>query len=80
MGKHPLLNPESTHYQLWAGTESIEMIERMFSDEELIAWCKITITQYRLRIGKKDSVESDIKKIKTYEAYLDYLQTKVGHT
>lgn len=76
---HPLLNPDSKHYEIWSGTQAVEMMERMFSDEELIAWCKVTIMKYRLRIGKKDAIESDAKKIATYEAYLDYLQKKVGH-
>jgi len=76
---HPLLNPDSKHYELWTGCEAVEMMERMFNTDELIAWCKCTIMKYRLRVGKKDSIESDTKKIKTYEDYLEFLQAKQGH-
>ena len=76
---HPLLNPDSPHYQLWSGKESIEVIESTLSTEELISGCKFNILKYRLRIGKKDDIEKDMQKIKTYEAYLAYLQQKAGH-
>lgn len=79
MSKHPLLNPNSTHYQLWSGVESIELIESYLTVDELIGACKFNILKYRLRIGKKDDLEKDMTKIKTYEDYLAYLQAKQGH-
>lgn len=73
--KHPLLNDESKHYEMIGGVEAIEEMEKMFTREELMAWAKLTAMKYRLRIGKKDAPEKEIKKIKTYEAYYKYLES-----
>jgi hypothetical protein len=42
----------------------------------LIAWAKITAMKYRLRVGKKDDPIKEIEKIKTFEAYYEYLRNK----
>lgn len=70
---HPLLNPESSHYSMADGIEAIERMEQMYTTQELMAWAKITAMKYRLRIGKKDSPDKEIKKIKTFEDYYSYL-------
>ena len=75
--KHPLLNPDSPHYLMVDGVEAIERMEQMYGTLELMNWSKLTAMKYRLRIGKKDSVESDAKKIATYEAYYEYLGSKL---
>ncbi len=76
--KHPLVNPESSgHYCMFDGVESITLMEKLMTTEELKAWCKGNIYKYRFRIGNKDSVESDSRKIKTYEDYYKYLLEKV---
>jgi len=74
---HPLLNPSSPHYSMVDGVEAIERMEQMYGTLELMHWAKITAMKYRLRIGKKDSVEGDAKKIATYEAYYEYLGSKL---
>ena len=74
--QHPLKNPDSKHYQMIDGIESIERIEQMYSVEDLMAWSKITAMKYRLRIGNKDEVNREARKIKTYEAYYKHLQQK----
>lgn len=74
---HPLVNPESTHYQMVGGVESIEYMEAIFSTEELMAWAKLTAMSYRMRIGKKDDVVKEAHKIKTFEAYYEYLKAKM---
>ena len=71
---HPLINDASPHYQLVDGTESIHLMETMFTREELMAWAKITSFKYRFRIGKKSDDAKDIKKMKTYEDYYRYLK------
>lgn len=76
--RHPLKNPESKHYELWEGCESIEVLEATLSIDELIGWCKGNILKYRLRIGHKDDPLKEIKKIMTYENYLAYLFQKKG--
>lgn len=76
--KHPLINPDSPHYQMCGGKESIEVMEAVFTTEELMAWAKITAFKYRMRIGGKqgESAEKESHKIKTYEDYYDYLEKK----
>ena len=70
---HPLVNPESSHYNTVDGREAIDDLESIFSTEELKSWALITSYKYRLRIGDKDDVEKEVRKIKTYEAYYKYL-------
>jgi len=71
---HPLLNPNSPHYKMIGGREAIEYMEEMFTRAELMAWAKLTAMKYRLRIGKKDDPSKEIAKIKTFEAYYEYLE------
>lgn len=73
---HPLLNPESSHYSMIDGIEAIERMEQMYSIDELMIWAKMTAMKYRLRIGNKDDVQKEAKKIATYEAYYTYLELK----
>ena len=74
--EHPLLNEKSRHYSMSDGREAIEILESLFTTDELAAWALITAYKYRLRIGKKDNVEKEVEKILTYEAYYSYL---LGH-
>ena len=74
---HPLLNPESKHYSMVDDVEAIIRMEQLYSTEELMVWAKITSMKYRLRIGNKDDVLKEAKKIETYEAYYMYLKEKV---
>ena len=71
---HPLLNPDSKHYSMVDGVEAISRMEDMYSVEELAIWAKITAMKYRLRIGNKDNVLKEAKKIETYESYYKYLE------
>jgi hypothetical protein len=72
--KHPLLNPDSSHYSMVDGVEAIERMEGMYTQEEMKIWAKITAMKYRLRIGNKDDAVKEVKKIQTYEAYYAYLE------
>jgi hypothetical protein len=72
--EHPLVNNDSKHYEMIGGFQAIEIMEKMFSKQELMAWAKITSYKYRFRLGKKDDNEKDIKKMKTYEQYYEYLK------
>lgn len=73
---HPLLNPDSKHYSMVDDIEAIERMEQMYTTKELMVWAKITAMKYRLRIGNKDDVVKEAKKIATYEAYYSYLKEK----
>lgn len=74
VGGHPLKNPDSTHYRLPGGMESIDAMEKLFTVDELMAWAKINSWKYRLRLGKKDSADKDIGKMQDYENYYEYLK------
>ena len=76
---HPLINKESSHYSMFDGVEAIERMEALFTTKDLMAWAKLTSFKYRLRIGKKEQVDSssDVKKIITYEKYYNYLEKKL---
>ena len=65
---NPLISEDSKHYQI-LDTDSIKQFEKMFTTAELMAWAKLNYYKYMFRLGKKDSVEKDMKKMKTYEAY-----------
>lgn len=73
--QHPLLNPDSPHYEV-TGDEAIVLMERMYTNTELSAWAKISAMKYRLRIGKKDDPNKELIKIATYEDYFNYLETQ----
>jgi len=80
--KHPLLNPDSPHYDTDC-MPSIYELEKELTLAESIGWCKGNILKYKLRLGKKSTIDhfdseaerkaKDIKKIETYEAYRDLL-------
>ena len=80
---HPLLNPDSKHYNMFDGLESIEVLEAIMTTTELMAWCRGNTYKYRLRLASKEKdgtimegVLSDVKKIQTYESYYKYLKDK----
>lgn len=80
---HPLKNPDSTHYAMWRDSvtneevEAIDLLEKMATKAELLAWAKISLLYYRLRIGKKDDIAKEMTKIKTYEAYIEQLEKQI---
>jgi len=78
--KHPLLNEESKHYQMFDGIEAIERLEQMFTNDELATWAKITAMKYRLRIGHKDHSDKEVQKIKTFENYYKFLTGALDKT
>ena len=73
--KHPLINPESTHYQMIDGVESVERLEQMYTRTQMLAWACVTAMKYRMRIGNKDDSNKEAVKIRTYEDYYKYLAT-----
>ena len=75
--KHPLLNPDSSHYAMFDGLEAIEILEHIMTPQELMAWCRGNIYKYRLRAGNKGNGTSDLTKIRTYEDYYNYLKRKL---
>ena len=73
--EHPLLNPDSPHYEMVDGREAIEYMESLYTTIQLMDWAECSAMKYRLRIGKKDNSEKEVAKIKSFEAYYRYLKT-----
>ena len=64
-------NPQSTHYELWNGSEAIDVLKNSLTEDEYKGFLKGNILKYQLRLGKKDNVDSEIIKIKDYQAELN---------
>jgi len=58
------------HYQLFPNQEAIDIIELALSPDEFVGYLKGNALKYRLRAGKKNSLEEDIKKAMWYEKRL----------
>ena len=69
---HPLINPNSQHYQ-HDTKSSIEMMEEKYNVLEMIAFCRINIFKYEYRKEHKGQLDSDLEKITTYKNYLNLL-------
>lgn len=60
-----------SHYQLWPGTEALDVIRRQLTPEEFRGYLKGNIFKYRLRAGNKDDAQQDIEKAKKYAEWLE---------
>lgn len=73
--KRELVN-KPKHYELFEDVEAIEVIARSLTKEEFRGYCFGNLLKYRLRCGKKDSVEQELAKAdkykELYEKYKDY--------
>lgn len=66
-----LKNAKASHYNLWLDTDSIDIIKANLTQEEYVGALKFNILKYQLRLGKKDSIESDMEKIEDYKRELN---------
>lgn len=74
MVEHP------SHYNKY-DVEVIEMMRRIWGDEAVRIWCKLTAFKYRMRLGEKpnNSIKQDLNKEKFYLEYAKELDViKVG--
>lgn len=60
-----------SHYQVFDGTESIEVIAMSFTVAEFRGFCLGNVLKYRLRAGNKDKLEQDIAKADFYKELFD---------
>jgi len=61
------------HYSLFEDVEAIEVIARSLTKEQFRGYCFGNLLKYRLRCGKKDSVEQELAKADKYkELYEKY--------
>lgn len=58
-------NPK--HYQIINNIESIDVIAKCMTVEQFSGFCLGNILKYRIRAGKKGSLEQDIAKANEYE-------------
>ena len=71
--KQPDVVNSPSHYAVFDGVEAIEIIARALTQEEFRGYCFGNLLKYRLRCGKKDGVEQELKKADKYkELYEDY--------
>ena len=71
--QHPLINPDSKHYDSSDREPAILELEKKLTVDEMIGACKFNIHKYEYRLDKKGQKYSDMKKIQTYKNYLNYL-------
>lgn len=57
------------HYQE-AVVEPIKVMQKLFTREEYIGFLKGNILKYRLRMGHKDDIQTEMDKIRVYEKWL----------
>ena len=67
---------ENKHHLLWGDTQSIELIEDFLTVDEYKGFLKGNILKYQLRLGKKDDVSKELKKIQDYTSELNNLLCK----
>lgn len=63
-----------SHYQVFDGVESIEVIARSMTVSEFRGFCLGNVLKYRLRAGKKSelaTMEKDLKKAAFYQELFD---------
>lgn len=77
--RHPLLNPQSTHYSPAGVASAIELYEKQATVQEGIGFCKGNLFKYSYRLEKKNQRQDDLAKIETYENYLRLLMMLPSH-
>jgi hypothetical protein len=66
----------ASHYD--ARINTLVLIERTWGTYEAMVFCEITAMKYRVRLGKKDDPELELKKLKWYETQGKRLQLLLG--
>lgn len=68
-----------SHYQVFDGLESIEVIARSMTVSEFRGFCMGNVLKYRLRAGKKSelaTMEKDLSKAAFYQELFDLHKSK----
>ena len=73
MTTHPLLNPNSKHYDDDEGMSFIEEFEEDHTVRQVLSWAIINVEKYMYRQNKKGQKASDLEKIETYSKYMNVL-------
>lgn len=68
-----------THYDI-LGIEAIEIIARSSTVAEFKGFCRGNIIKYRLRVGKKDDVQTELAKADKYtQIFNDFKHMCIDH-
>lgn len=70
---HPLINPNSPHYDGDNRKSAIEELEEVMTVYKMIGACEFNIFKYEYRKERKGVKEEDEYKIKTYRDYRQLL-------
>ena len=70
---------ENKHHLLWQGMQSIDVMKSALTRTEYIGFLKGQILKYQLRLGKKDDVSKELKKIKDYTNELNKMLDEESH-
>ena len=57
--------------------ECIEMMRRIWGDEQVAIFCKLNAFKYRMRLGHKDAIDQDLAKEQWYINKLNELKKDV---
>lgn len=68
-----------SHYNKY-DIEVIDMMRRIWGDEEVMIWCKLTAFKYRMRLGEKpdNSIKQDLDKENFYLSYYKELNSAIN--
>lgn len=70
MKQHPLINRvDSSHYDTEDGTSLIEEVEKTYTIREVLGFVTINLDKYHHRLGLKDDVDREFRKIDSYKNY-----------
>ena len=58
------------HYMLFPDMEAIDVIEKALTQREFLGYLKGNILKYKLRAGKKNDAEEDLRKSESYQGEL----------
>lgn len=62
---------EPQHYQIFVGTQAIEVIASTLTSEQFYGYCLGNFLKYRLRAGNKGDLQEDINKAEFYKELYD---------
>lgn len=68
-----------SHYNDY-DVECIEMMRRIWGDEQVAIFCKLNAFKYRMRLGHKDAIDQDLAKEQWYINKLNELKKDVTST
>lgn len=60
------IDAKDAHYQLDSNRELIDVMQEVFTPQEVYTWCKLNVFKYASRAGKKCLPSEDMRKAAWY--------------